>query len=158
MEDKHLDTISATKSKEVIKSSVKDLVPISSESEGIFDNMCDVPFHDNSPPLDISKDQFEDFFDSNDDSTSIDNDYFSIDSIVYVEASPLDFELVSLEEVKDDILREKLLNIHLLIHKIESLNVNPTPNCMLKSASLFPIPVEDSDSLFEKSDTSLLFE
>nr|GEW42173.1 hypothetical protein [Tanacetum cinerariifolium] len=42
------------------------------ESEGIPDNMCDVPFHNNSLPLDISKDQFEDFFDFNDDSTSID--------------------------------------------------------------------------------------
>nr|GFA82968.1 hypothetical protein [Tanacetum cinerariifolium] len=98
--------------------------------------------HDNSPPLDISKYQFEDFFYSNDDSTSINDDYFSIDDIVYVEASPLDFELVSLEEVMDDILYEKLLNIHLLIDKIESLNVNPTPDCVLKSPSPFPIPIE----------------
>ncbi|GJZ62761.1 hypothetical protein Tco_0618898 [Tanacetum coccineum] len=51
------------------------------ESEGIPDNMCDVPFCDNSPPLDISKDQFEDFSNSNDDSTSIDDDSFSIDDI-----------------------------------------------------------------------------
>nr|GEX62136.1 putative reverse transcriptase domain, ribonuclease H-like domain, aspartic peptidase domain protein [Tanacetum cinerariifolium] len=101
--------------------------------------------HDNSPPLDISKDQFEDLFDSNDVSTSIDDDYFSTDDIVYVEALPLDFEFVSLEEVKDDILREKLLNIHLLIDKIESLNVNPTPNCVIKSPSPFPIPVEDKE-------------
>nr|GEY35123.1 hypothetical protein [Tanacetum cinerariifolium] len=98
--------------------------------------------HDNSPPLDISKDHFKDFFNSNDDSTSIDDDYFSIDDIVFVEASPLDFELVSLEEVKDDILHEKLLNIHLLIDKIESLNVNPTLDCVLKSPSPFPIPIE----------------
>ncbi|GJR96565.1 hypothetical protein Tco_0268739 [Tanacetum coccineum] len=77
--------------------------------------------------------------------------------IDYVEASPLDSELVSLEEVKDDILREKLLNINLLIAKIESLNDNPTPDCVLKSPSLFPIPVEDSDSFFEKSDTSLSY-
>nr|GEU71173.1 hypothetical protein [Tanacetum cinerariifolium] len=90
--------------------------------------MCDVPFHDNSLPFDISKDQFEDFSDSNDDSTSIDDDYFSIDDIDYVEASPPDSELVSLEEVEDDILREKLLNIYLLIAKIESLNDNPTPD------------------------------
>nr|GEU77916.1 hypothetical protein [Tanacetum cinerariifolium] len=33
-------------SDEVIKSSVEDLVPILSESEGILDNMCDVPFID----------------------------------------------------------------------------------------------------------------
>nr|GEW05884.1 hypothetical protein [Tanacetum cinerariifolium]GEW95061.1 hypothetical protein [Tanacetum cinerariifolium] len=84
MEDEHLDTISATKSDKVIKSSVEDLVPIPSESEGIPENMCDVTFRDNSPPLDISKDQFEDFSDSNDDSTSIDNCYFSIDDINYV--------------------------------------------------------------------------
>nr|GEY22995.1 reverse transcriptase domain-containing protein [Tanacetum cinerariifolium] len=35
MRDEHLDTISATGSDEVIKSSVEDLVPIPSESEGI---------------------------------------------------------------------------------------------------------------------------
>ncbi|GJT74532.1 ribonuclease H-like domain-containing protein [Tanacetum coccineum] len=44
----------------------------------------------NSPPLGISKDQFEGFSDSNDDSTSIDDDSFSIEDINYVEASPPD--------------------------------------------------------------------
>nr|GFC16277.1 hypothetical protein [Tanacetum cinerariifolium] len=91
MENKHLDTILATKLDEVIKSSIEDLVPIPSESESMPDNTCDVPFCDNSPPLDILKDQFKDFPDSNDDSTLIDDDYFSIDDIDYVEASPLDF-------------------------------------------------------------------
>ncbi|GJR90863.1 hypothetical protein Tco_0214874, partial [Tanacetum coccineum] len=101
MEDEHLDTILATELDEVIKSSVEDLVQILSESKGIHDKMCDVPFRDNSLPLDISKDQFEGFSDSNDDSTSIDDDSFSIDDIDYVEASPPDSVLVSLEEVKD---------------------------------------------------------
>ncbi|GKD94530.1 hypothetical protein Tco_1374367, partial [Tanacetum coccineum] len=54
MEDEHLDTISATKSDEVIKSSVENLVQILSESEGIPDKMCDVPFCDNSPLLGIN--------------------------------------------------------------------------------------------------------
>ncbi|GKB59481.1 hypothetical protein Tco_0915667 [Tanacetum coccineum] len=90
MEDEHLDTISTTESDEVIKSSVENLVQIPSESEGILDKMCDVPFCDNSPPLDISKDQFEGFSDSNNDSTSINDDSFSIDDIDYVEASPPD--------------------------------------------------------------------
>ncbi|GKG30701.1 hypothetical protein Tco_0423189, partial [Tanacetum coccineum] len=81
MGDEHLDTIPTTESDKVIKSSVKNLVQIPSESEGILDNMCDVPFLDNSPPLDISKDQFEGFSNSNDDSTSIDEDSFSIDDI-----------------------------------------------------------------------------
>nr|GEW09382.1 hypothetical protein [Tanacetum cinerariifolium] len=64
MRDEHLDTIPATESDEVIKSSVENLIPIPSESEGIPDHRCDVPSHDNSPPLDDSKDQFEDLSDS----------------------------------------------------------------------------------------------
>ncbi|GKD21230.1 hypothetical protein Tco_1222933 [Tanacetum coccineum] len=128
MGDEHLDTIPETESDEVIKSSVEDLVPILSESESIPDNMCDVPFRDNSPPLDISKDQFKGFSDSNNDSTSIDDDSFSIVDIDYVDASPPDYELVSLEAVenvaledgeidtdilliKDDVLHEKLLKM-----------------------------------------------
>nr|GEU86928.1 hypothetical protein [Tanacetum cinerariifolium] len=97
MEDEHLDTIPITESNEFIKSSVESLVSIPSESEGIPDNMYDVPFHENSLPLDILKDQFKDFFDSNDDSTAYDEDSFSITNIEYVEASPPDSELVSLE-------------------------------------------------------------
>ncbi|GJV03224.1 hypothetical protein Tco_1336793 [Tanacetum coccineum] len=155
MGDEHLSTIPEIESDEVIKSSVEDLVPIPSESEGIFDDRCDVPFCDNSPPLDVLNDHFEILFNFNDDCTSSDDDSF--EDIDYVEASPPDSELVSLEEVKDDILREKLLNINLLIAKIESLNDNPTPDCVLKSPSPFPIPVEDSDSFFEKSDTSLSY-
>ncbi|GJY38488.1 hypothetical protein Tco_0424852 [Tanacetum coccineum] len=88
----HLDTIPETESDEVIKSNVEDLVPIPSESEGISNNMCDVPFCDNSH-FDALKDHFEIFSDSNDDCTSSDDDY--------VEASPPNSELVSLEEVKD---------------------------------------------------------
>nr|GEU38769.1 hypothetical protein [Tanacetum cinerariifolium] len=44
MGDEHLDTIPATKLDEFIKSSVENLIPIPSESEGIPDNMCNVPF------------------------------------------------------------------------------------------------------------------
>nr|GEW03382.1 hypothetical protein [Tanacetum cinerariifolium] len=142
MGDEHLDTIQATESNEFIKSSVENHVLILSKSEGIPGNMCDVPFHENSSSLGISKDQFEDFSDSNDDSTSIDDDSFSIDDIEYVEASPLDSELISSEvieivilevggtdddillTIKDDILREKLFNINLLIANIEALKDN----------------------------------
>nr|GEW00417.1 hypothetical protein [Tanacetum cinerariifolium] len=157
MGDEHVDTIPATESDEVIKSSVEDLVSIPSESEGIPNNTCDVPFRDNSSPLEISEDQFEELSDSNDDSTSIDDNYFSTDNIDYVEASPPESELVSLDEVKDDNLREKLLNVHLLIAKIESLNDNPTHNHVLKYPSLFPFPAKDSNSFLEKSDTSLSY-
>ncbi|GJW61323.1 hypothetical protein Tco_0110658 [Tanacetum coccineum] len=47
------------------------------------------------------------------------------------------------------------MNINRLIANIESLNDNSTPNCVLKSTSPFPIP--DSNSFFEKSDTSLSY-
>ncbi|GKA31584.1 hypothetical protein Tco_0717889 [Tanacetum coccineum] len=137
--DEHLSTIPEMESDEVIISSVEDLVPIPSESEGISNDTYDVTFCDNSPPLDVLNDHFEIFSDFNDDCTLNDDDSF--EDINYVEASPPDSELVSLEEVKDDILREKLLNINLLIAKIGSLNDNPTPDCVLKSPPPFPIPI-----------------
>nr|GEU84572.1 hypothetical protein [Tanacetum cinerariifolium] len=77
MGDKHLDTIPETESDDVIKSSVEDLVPILSESEGIFDDTCDMPFCDNSPPLDVLNQHFELFSDFNDHCTSCD-DFSSI--------------------------------------------------------------------------------
>nr|GEZ67581.1 hypothetical protein [Tanacetum cinerariifolium] len=153
--DEHLSTISETESNEVIKSSVEILVPIPSESEAIFDDTCDVSFYDNSPPLDVLTNNFELFFNFNDDCTSNDDDYF--EDIDYVKASPLDYELVSLEEVQDDIFREKLLNINLIIAKIETLNDNSSFDCVLKSPSLFPILIEDSDFFFEKFDTSFSY-
>nr|GFB63750.1 hypothetical protein [Tanacetum cinerariifolium] len=118
MGDEHLDTISATESDEFIKSSVEDLISIPSESEGIPDYRCDVPFHDNSPPLDVSKYQFEDFSESNEEFSSTDDDSFSFDKIDYVEASPLDSELVSSEVMEIFILE---------VGGIEASNDNPIP-------------------------------
>nr|GFB82888.1 hypothetical protein [Tanacetum cinerariifolium] len=51
MGDEHLDTIPATESNEVIKSSDEDLVPIPYESEVILDTMCDVHLVNNPTPL-----------------------------------------------------------------------------------------------------------
>nr|GEU51212.1 hypothetical protein [Tanacetum cinerariifolium] len=155
----------------IAKSSVESLVPILSESEGIPDNMCDVPFHDNSPPLDVLKDHFEDFSNSNNDSTSNDDDSFSIDNIEYVEASPPNSELVSSEVmkivitevrgidddilliIKEDILREKLLNINLFITNIEALNDNPSPSSdlMTKSSSTSLNSLLEETNTFENS-------
>nr|GEZ40628.1 pre-mRNA splicing Prp18-interacting factor [Tanacetum cinerariifolium] len=116
--DEHLDTIPATELDEFIKSGVETLIPIPSESEGIPEHVCDVPFHDNSPPLDASKDQFEDFFESNKEFSSTDDDSFSIDNIDYVEASPPDSELVSSEVMKIVILE---------VGGIKASNDNPIP-------------------------------
>ncbi|GJX02305.1 hypothetical protein Tco_0186218 [Tanacetum coccineum] len=170
MGDKHLDTILETELDEFIKSSVEDLVPMPSESEGIPDNMCDVLFCDNSTPLEALKDHSEIFIDSNDDYSLNDDDPLYNEDIDYVDASPPDSELVSLEEVKDldpenggidddillikdDILLEKLLNIHLLIAKIEALKDNPTPSFddVTKSPSTSPNFFLEETNTFDNS-------
>nr|GEW58731.1 hypothetical protein [Tanacetum cinerariifolium] len=119
MRDEHLDTIPATESDKVIKSSVEDLVPIPSEFEGIPDTMCDVHLINNPTPLE-AKDHFKIALNTNDDISSSDDDSLYKENIEYVEASPHDSEVVSLkvaeivipedEEIKDDNLRKKLLN------------------------------------------------
>ncbi|GKF21781.1 hypothetical protein Tco_0070419, partial [Tanacetum coccineum] len=99
--------------------------------------------------------------DSNNDGTSSDDD--SYENIKYIEASSLNLEIVSLEEVNEDkkekefdledifqiqdvILHEKLLNISRLVTNIESLKDNPTPDRVLKSPSSFPIPIMDKET------------
>ncbi|GKE15235.1 hypothetical protein Tco_1422812, partial [Tanacetum coccineum] len=183
MGDEHLSTIPETKSDEVIKSSVEDLVLILSESEGIF-NMCDVPSCDKKY-FDVESDLMESLLNHDTPivySLKIDSllkkfvgelalinlippgiheadfdpeeDISLIEQLLYDDyASKIDTDI--LLTIKDDILREKLRNINLLIAKIESLNDNPTPDFVLKSSSSFPIPVKDSDFFLEKSETFL---
>ncbi|GKE70225.1 hypothetical protein Tco_1528297 [Tanacetum coccineum] len=57
MRDEHLDTIPATESDEVIKSSVKNRVPIPSKSEdfSVIESECDVPDCDDSQTKSFSK-------------------------------------------------------------------------------------------------------
>ncbi|GJU56606.1 hypothetical protein Tco_1230320 [Tanacetum coccineum] len=136
MGDEHLSTILEMESNKVIKSSVENLVPIPSEFKGISDDTCDVPFCDNSSTFDALKDHSEILSDSNDDYTSSDDDYG--EDIKYVEASPPDSELVSLEEV-NDVEKEE-------IDLEDILQIQDSP-------SLFPIPIKDSYSFFEKSNT-----
>ncbi|GKE28483.1 hypothetical protein Tco_1443867, partial [Tanacetum coccineum] len=164
MGDEHLSTIPEMETDEVIKSSVENLVPIPSEFEGISDDTCDMSVCEDSSTFDALKDHSEIL---SDDGTSSDDDDF--EDIEYVDASPPDSELVSLEEVnvvdqekeeidledilqiQDVILREKLLNINRLITNIESLNDNSTPDRVIKSPSPFPIPIEDSDFSLRKT-------
>ncbi|GJZ21669.1 hypothetical protein Tco_0558708 [Tanacetum coccineum] len=140
------------------KLNVENLVQIPSESKDISDDDCDVPLCNNPTPLEAFKEHSEIVVDFNDDSTSSDDDSPYGEDIDYVDASPPDAEFVSLEVVeivipevggittyipltiKDDILREKLLNVNLLIAKIEALKDNPTPSSdvMTKSSSTSP--------------------
>ncbi|GKE08979.1 hypothetical protein Tco_1412530, partial [Tanacetum coccineum] len=70
--NEELSTISKKESDKFIKSSVKDLVPIPSESEDTSDNdsECDLPFCDDFPPLDVLGENFvtlsNPLFDAND--------------------------------------------------------------------------------------------
>nr|GFC41950.1 hypothetical protein [Tanacetum cinerariifolium] len=73
MGDEHFDTIPATESDEVIKSSVKDLVPIPSEFKSVPDTMCDVHLDSNQTPLE-AKDHLEIVLNPNDDISSSDDD------------------------------------------------------------------------------------
>nr|GFA29628.1 hypothetical protein [Tanacetum cinerariifolium] len=132
MRDEHLDTISTTKSDEVIKSSVEDLVLIPSEPEGIPDTMCDVHLVNNPTPLE-AKDHFEIVINSNDDFSSSEDDSLYNENIEYVEASPHDSELVSLE--------------------IKALKDNPTPSSefLTKSSSTSPKSFLEETNTFDNS-------
>ncbi|GJT94022.1 hypothetical protein Tco_1082867 [Tanacetum coccineum] len=169
MGDEHLDTILETESDKFIKSSVENLVPIPSESEGIPDSVCDVPLC-NSPTHTLNE-HSEIVVNSNDDNSSSDDDSPYGEDIDYVDASSPDVEIVSLEVVeivdpevgridddilltiKDDILREKLLNVNLLIAKIDSLRDNPTPSSevVIKSTSTFPNLFLEEANTFDNS-------
>nr|GFB25640.1 hypothetical protein [Tanacetum cinerariifolium] len=120
---------------------------------------------------DNSLNQIMDFSESNKEFSSIDDNSFSIDNFDYVEASPPDSELVSLEvmeivipevggidddillTIKYDILRENLLNVNLLISKIKALNANPTPSsdCKTKSSSTSLYSLLEETNTFDNS-------
>nr|GEW29479.1 hypothetical protein [Tanacetum cinerariifolium] len=163
----HPNTTLETESDEIIKSGVKELVPILSENEVISEDKreCDVPVCENSP---ICDDHSKIFSDSkNDDDISSDGDAF--EDIEYVEASLPDPEIVSIKEenvvyqeeqevdledisqIQDVILREKLLSINRLIANIESLNDNPTPDRVFNFFVSIPTSEESNNSLSDNS-------
>ncbi|GJZ93401.1 hypothetical protein Tco_0665466 [Tanacetum coccineum] len=167
MGEEELSTIS-----EKDKSNVEDLVLIPSGSKGFSDDICDNDHFDvesllsqdipiTSPKIYFLSEEFadelapippgmdEDEFDKEeddcyDDDTLSDDDSFG--NIDYVEVSPLDFELVSLEEVEDVILRGKLSNVYHLISKIEALNDNPTLSSFSYSDNSFSDHMEETRS------------
>ncbi|GKB91648.1 hypothetical protein Tco_0963920 [Tanacetum coccineum] len=125
--------------------------------------MCDVPFCNNPTTLEAFKEHSEIVVDFNNDSTSSDDDSPYGEDINYVDASPPDSELVSLEvvenvtpedgEIEDDVLREKLSKINLLIAKIEALKDNPplSSGFVTKSPSTFPNLFLEETNTFDNS-------
>ncbi|GKB83916.1 hypothetical protein Tco_0950811 [Tanacetum coccineum] len=65
---------------------------------------------------------------------------------------------IDILQIEDEILHEKLLNVNLLIDKIEALNLTPSTPFVLKYPSSSPIPVVDSDFLIEEVDIFLVSE
>ncbi|GKB38748.1 hypothetical protein Tco_0883690, partial [Tanacetum coccineum] len=169
MGDEHLNTIPETESDKLIKSSVEDLVPIPSESKGISDDICDVPSCDNdhfdaefglinslhsrdisitSPKIDFLPEKFAGELDLIDPILpGINEDDFN------EEEGAIDNDILQIE---DEILCEKLLNVNLLIDKIEALNHTPSIPFVLEYPSSSPIPVMDSEFLIEEVDTFLV--
>ncbi|GKA48256.1 hypothetical protein Tco_0741214 [Tanacetum coccineum] len=88
MGDENLSTIPEKESDEVIKSSVKDLVPIPSESEDTSesDSDCDLPSCDDFSPINVYEEKsvtfFNPLFDSNDNLTSSDDESLSDEDIL----------------------------------------------------------------------------
>ncbi|GKA54169.1 hypothetical protein Tco_0753118, partial [Tanacetum coccineum] len=141
---------------EIPKSSVENLVPIPSEFKGISEDICDVPSCD--------------YFDAE---CGLINSLRSPD--ILITSSKIDFLpeeftgeldlidpiLLGIDEndcVEDKILCKKLLNVNLLIDKIEALNLIPSIPFVLKYPSSYPIAVVDSDFLIEEVDRFLVSE
>ncbi|GJR49681.1 hypothetical protein Tco_1400202 [Tanacetum coccineum] len=161
MGDEHLNTISETE-----KSSVENLVPIPSEFKGISEDICDVPSCDNdhfdaefglinsllsrdssitSPKIDFLPEEFVgelDFIDLI--LPGIDEDDFNEDDFDKEEGE-IDIDIF---QIKDEILREKLLNVNLLVDKIESLKLTPSIPFVLENPSSSPIPVVEEVDTF----------
>nr|GEZ86591.1 hypothetical protein [Tanacetum cinerariifolium] len=131
MEDEHLDAIPKTKSDEVIKSSVEDLVTIPSEFKGIPDTIDDDSlYYENIEYVEASPH---------------DSEFVSleVEKIVIPED----------EEIEDDNLCEKLLKVNILIAKIEALKDNPTSSSefLTKSSSTSPKSVLEETTTFHNS-------
>ncbi|GJV37871.1 hypothetical protein Tco_1410348 [Tanacetum coccineum] len=169
MGDEHLNTILETE-----KTSVENLVPIPSEFKGISEDICDVPSCDHfdaecglinsllsrdssitSPKIDFLPEEFVgelDFIDPI--LPGIDEDDFDEEDFDEEEGEN-DNDILQIE---DEILREKLLNVNLLVDKIEALKLTPFIPFVLENPSSSPIPVVDSDFLVEEVDTFLVSE
>ncbi|GJR17566.1 hypothetical protein Tco_0966093 [Tanacetum coccineum] len=169
MGDAHLNTIPKTE-----KSSVKNLVLIPSEFKGISEDSCDVPSCDNehfdaecglinsllsrdssitSFKIDFLPEEFVgelDFIDTilpGIDGNNCDEDDFD------EEEGEIDNDIIQIE---DEILREKLLNVNLLVDKIEALKLTHSIPFVLEYPSSSLIPVGDSEFLIEEVDIFLV--
>ncbi|GJS95842.1 hypothetical protein Tco_0802810 [Tanacetum coccineum] len=161
MGDEQLSTILETKSDELIKSSVENLVPIPSESEDFSDieSECDVLVCDTFMTFSNLLFDADDDFSSSDDESFSDEDF---DSLLEVFSGKLaHINLISPEIDEADFDPEEEIR---LVEKLLYDNSSPRPpkefnsensDAIIESFSPSPIPVEDSDSLMEEIDLFL---
>ncbi|GKB75405.1 hypothetical protein Tco_0942300 [Tanacetum coccineum] len=179
MRDEHFNTISETE-----KFSVENLVPIPSEFKVISEDICDMPSCDNdhfdvefglinsllsrdisitSPNIDFLPEEFVgelDFIDlilPGTDEDDFDEDNFDEDDFDEDDFDEEEGEINNnILQIEDEILHDKLLNVNLLVNKIEALKLTPSIPFVLEYPSSSPIPVMDSDFLVEEVDTFLI--
>ncbi|GJV49733.1 hypothetical protein Tco_1439945 [Tanacetum coccineum] len=128
------------------------------ESEGVSDDTCDVPFYDNSPPIDVLTDHFEIFSDSNDDCTSSDNDSF--ENIDYVEASPLEDSLIMENEElstipkkeSDEFIKSSVEDLVLIPIRGQQCKLLMNPNLDESSFLVTPLFDFNEDECFTPGD------
>ncbi|GJX80622.1 hypothetical protein Tco_0328771 [Tanacetum coccineum] len=164
MGDEHLNTIPETE-----KTSVENLVPIPSEFKGISEDICDVSSCDY---FDAECGLINSLLSQDSSITSPTNDFLPgefVGELDFIDPilPGIDKEDFDEEEgendndilqIEDEILREKLLNVNLLVDKIEALKLTPFIPFVLENPSSSPIPVVDSDFLIEEADTFLVSE
>ncbi|GKE79244.1 hypothetical protein Tco_1545364, partial [Tanacetum coccineum] len=139
--DEHLDTILATESDEVIKSSVEDLLSKNTLRLSSISTMILLQVMTILPTMRIS-------IMSPPDAEIVSS---RVVEIVIPEVRGIDIDI--LLTIKEDILREKLLNVNLLIANIEALKDNTTPSSdfVTKSPSTFPNPFLEETNTFDNS-------
>nr|GEW26601.1 hypothetical protein [Tanacetum cinerariifolium] len=112
MRYEHLNTTPETESDKIIKSSVKNLVPILSEYEVTSDNEseCDMPVCEDSSTFDVCEDHSEILYESNNDITSNDD---AFEDIEYVEAVvggvPINFQKIQAQWTDNGTYRNYLI-------------------------------------------------
>ncbi|GKD18458.1 hypothetical protein Tco_1207616 [Tanacetum coccineum] len=152
MGEEHLSTIPETKSDELIKSSVENLVPIPSESEDFsyIESECDVPVCDNFTTFSNT------LFDADDDFSSSDDEYFEEFSgeLAHIDLIPLGINETDFDPEEEIRPVEKLLYDNSSPRPPEEFN-SENSDAIIESFSPSPIPVEDSDSLMEEIDLFL---
>nr|GEW68554.1 hypothetical protein [Tanacetum cinerariifolium]GEW82550.1 hypothetical protein [Tanacetum cinerariifolium] len=153
--DEHLDTILATESDEFIKSSIENLVPNPSESEG--EHKGDVPACDDFTTF------YNLLFDVDDDFSSSDDESFSDEDILRkIYSNPLLILFLMISPVNSLFSNQtncdpedEIRLIKKLLYDNSSLRppkefISENSDAAIKSFCPSPLPVEDSDSFMEE--------